>query len=163
MRELGEFDDLVEAPPYVDLAHPENLPVEPDVFPRRQLRMHTRPHLDQSPDAASNPNPPGRGIGDPRDQLERCRLPRPVRPDDRERLSLLHLERHVIERELPLRLGAVAGEQPPHTPEAMTEIVTQRPVAWPPAAVPLRHPLELHRPAHQITSAKFGSIALNRR
>ena len=108
--ELGELDDLVEAPADVGPAHAEDLAVEPDVLAGGQLGMDAGTDLDQRGDTSANADASGGRIRDARDELERGGFPRPVGADDREGLAFLHLEGDVVEGERAARLGLQAAQ-----------------------------------------------------
>ena len=96
--DAGEVDDVVELPGDLLPAHAENASVQEDVLPARQLAVEAGADLEQRPDTAADVDKTLGGLGDPREHLQQRGLPGAVATDDRDRLSLLHLERHVAER-----------------------------------------------------------------
>src|SRR5207253_9887511 len=108
------------------------------------LRMHAGADLDQRADAAAHADPAARRVRDPAGELERRRLPRPVRPEERERLPLGNLERDVVERAHDL-LGLALDTH--EAADRADDVVAERAVA-PAAAEVLGDSLEDDRVAH---------------
>src|SRR5439155_25967424 len=122
---------------------------QPDVLPRRELGMHPGADFDQRPHSAPHPHAPAGGIRDARDDPESRRLPGTVRPDDRERLARLDLERHAIERQRTLGLLAVPREPPTDSAEPGVTVLTQRGVARTTATIVIRHLLQTDSRSHR--------------
>ncbi len=107
-RPVGAVDGLANAcclSPDPHRPAERRLRREAHVLERRQEGEHVR-DLERPPDPRPRPperrltrdvlavelDPPGRRAEQARDEVEECRLSRPVRPDHRQQLAVLHLE-----------------------------------------------------------------------
>ena len=106
----GELDDGVEVARDLLALHPQDGAVQEDVLASGELGMKARADLEQAADAPPDLRAPPRRRGDPRQDLQQRRLARAVLADDPEDLSLLDLERDVVEGpDLGAWLGVVTG------------------------------------------------------
>ena len=89
-------------------------PCRIDVLASGEIAVEARRDLDERADAAADAAVAARRLVDAREQLERRRLPRAVRPDDAERLAGPHLEREIAHgpEVARLQLGRVVGARP---------------------------------------------------
>ena len=78
--------------------HPEDRAVQQHVLAPGQLRVKPGSHLEQRADAPTQLHLPHGGLGHAREDLEQRALAGSVRPDQAERGSARHVERHVAER-----------------------------------------------------------------
>ena len=61
------------------------------------LAIQYDPHLKKACHPPVYPDPPGSGFGDPAENLQKCRLPRPFADDDPGPFPLLYLEGNILE------------------------------------------------------------------
>src|SRR5262249_46128288 len=89
--DLGKSDDLVEFALYFSPFHPENCAIENNIFTSGQLRMKSRPHLQQRTDSASNLSVAGRRFGNAREDFEQSAFPAAVTPDEADYVACFKL------------------------------------------------------------------------
>src|SRR5690606_36518253 len=118
--------------------------------------------LEKGPDTAADEGTPPRRLGDARQDLEQRALPRTVPAHDADDITLADLERQVVERPDPGRLGAVST--PEGRPQQLPDPVAQHAIRLAcTEPIALRQPLGhdggsgRHRPCH-TTSANVRSI-----
>jgi hypothetical protein len=95
LLDLGESDDLVEAPVDLPSGEPEQNSVQVDVLPAGELAVEARPDLEQRADAAVERGAAVGRLRDARENLQERALAGSVPTDEGDRLALLDLERHV--------------------------------------------------------------------
>ncbi len=110
--QLGEGDDLVEAPLDLLPREAEQRGVEEDVVPARHLRLEAGAELQHGGQVTAEQDLAGRRLEDPGDALEEGRLSRAVPAEDPERLALGDLELDVAQRPELLE-GDLAGVDDP--------------------------------------------------
>src|SRR5690606_20541829 len=121
--DTGKGHDLVEAALDFLPAHAENRPIHEDVLAPGQLGMKPCTGLEKGPDTAADEGTPPRRLGDARQDLEQRALPRTVPAHDADDITLADLERQVVERPDPGRLGAVST--PEGRPQQLPDPVAQ--------------------------------------
>jgi hypothetical protein len=114
LLDLGEGDDVVELGSDLAPLHPENGTVQEDVLTAAQLRMESRPDLEQRGHPAAQDGATLGRLGDARKNLEQGTLARAVAADDADDLSNLHVERDSAQG--PEALHRIVG--PAKLPEA---------------------------------------------
>ena len=92
-----EGDDLVELVVDLRLPHAQYCSVQVNVFATGELRMEASAHLQQGSYAPVDLRPTARGLGDPRQDLQECTLPRTVSADKTDNFALFDFERKVLE------------------------------------------------------------------
>jgi hypothetical protein len=96
--ELGEGDDLVEAPADVRAAEALDRAVQEHVLAACEVRVEACAELEQGADPACRTHRARARLDDPGDQAQQRRLARSVASDETDGLSLRHVERDVAER-----------------------------------------------------------------
>src|SRR5204862_3354281 len=83
-----------------DLAavHPQDRPVQGHVLPAGELRVEARADLEDAADASADLGAAARRRSDPAEDLQQGGLARAVPADEADDLSLVHLERDVVQR-----------------------------------------------------------------
>src|SRR5882724_4993128 len=95
--DFREGDDLVELVVDLRLPHAQYCSVQVKVFATGELRVEACAHLQQRSYAPVDLRPTARGLGDPRQDLQECTLPRAVSSDKTDNFALFDLERKVLE------------------------------------------------------------------
>ena len=97
LLDSGEGDDVVEFGGDLLPGHAEDGAIHEDVVPAGQIALKACSYLEKAADPAVDPDDSLAGGRDAGDDLEEGRLPCPVGPDDRDRLSLLDVKVDVLE------------------------------------------------------------------
>src|SRR5882724_1867558 len=95
--DFREGDDHVELVVDLRLPHAQYCSVQVNVFATGELRMEASAHLQQGSYAPVDLHLTARGLGDPRQALQECTLPRTVSSDNTDNFALFDFERKVLE------------------------------------------------------------------
>src|SRR6185503_13138770 len=109
LLELGERDDVVDAPARLARREPEHDAVEDDVVGGGEVGVEPDAELDERRQAAPDRDRAAVDGVDAGQALQQRALARPVAPDDAEELALLDGERDVLERDEVLAAAAAQG------------------------------------------------------
>ena len=157
LLDAGELDDRVEVPLDLRACHPEDRTVQEDVLAAGELRVKTRPDLEQAANSSADLRPAGGRSRDARQDLEQRRLAGAVAADDADDFACLRLERDVADGPDRLFLFAPVTRSP--ALELLHDRIAERSVGGLvlPDAVLLRQSFRDDRRRHQIVSANMGS------
>src|SRR5262245_20984141 len=97
LLDLRESHNVLELFPNFCACHSKNCAIQKDIFASRQLRMESRPNLEQACDATLDLNCSCCGLGYPAEDLEESRFPCTVATDDAEHLAALDLKGNVAQ------------------------------------------------------------------
>jgi hypothetical protein len=103
--ELGERDDLVEAPADLGARKTLDRAVQEDVLAPCEIQVEAGTELEQRPDPALRTDTAGGGLDDPGDQAQKRGLPRSVPADETDCIAAADLDGDVAERPDVRRLG----------------------------------------------------------
>ena len=95
---LREIHDGIELSRDLLLSHPENRAAQVDVLSSGELGVEPRPDFEQRTDSSVYLGSSACWLSDARKNFEQRALSRPVAPDDSDDLTLLHVERDVVQR-----------------------------------------------------------------
>src|SRR5258708_24410299 len=114
-RCIEEFFDLRERNYLVKLrlnlgtAHPQDRPIQINVFASREFRVKAGADFKQAGHATSNTDPAFRWFRDPAQNLQQGRFTCAISPDDADHLPLLNFKRQVFES--PEVFGRIVGRR----------------------------------------------------
>ncbi len=96
--DFGEGDDGVELLLHLASGHAQDGAVEEDILPPGQLRVKSRPDLEQARNSTAQRDPSASGGRDAAENFQQSALSGPVSANDADDFSMLDLEAHVAER-----------------------------------------------------------------
>src|SRR5581483_8350326 len=110
-----KLDDRLEVATHLCTGHAENRPVQEDVLAACEVAVEPGADLEEGTDPATDVDIAGRGLGDPRQHLQKRRLTRTVPADEGDAFTLAHVEGEVGQR--PVR--ACSRTAPDDAPEPL--------------------------------------------
>ena len=119
VAQLGELDDLVEAPGDLPLGQAEHDAVDEDVLAAGDLRVEAGAELDQRRDPAVDRDRAVVGLVMPATSLSSVLLPEPLRPMTPSVRPLGTRERHVAARAANVSSGLQVADQAPRQQRAL--------------------------------------------